>query len=241
MKTTTRANGNITITLPDEASAPIDIPDLPQRKRRSAKAHEAPIDQEINALLSALTEDETRGEGTEDFQVLDLSEYQAVVSPDLHLIYGEDGTDLSGRVTVAKARIAPVGFQGSVSSSRDVIVVDTDGKQEKNGLPLSLDLELIMGKEVEVDAFGVKGLLDGSLKINQKPGQVMTGLGSLNLRDGTFVFKGANLKINRGLVFYQGGPIDDPGLDVQADKEVNDKEVGIQLTGSVSHMEMNLF
>ena len=176
-----------------------------------------------------------------DFQVLDLSEYQAVVSPDLHLIYGEDGTALSGRVTVAKARIAPVGFQGSVSSSRDVIVVDTDGKQEKNGLPLSLDLELIMGKEVEVDAFGVKGLLDGSLKINQKPGQVMTGLGSLNLRDGTFVFKGANLKINRGLVFYQGGPIDDPGLDVKADKEVNDKEVGIQLTGSVSHMEMNLF
>jgi len=179
-----------------------------------------------------------KGEG---FQILDLSEYQAVVSPDLHFTYGEAGTALSGRVTVAKARIAPVGFQGSVSSSRDVIVVDADGEQERNGLPLSLDLEIIMGKEVEVDAFGVKGHLDGSLKINQKPGQVMTGLGSLNLRDGTFVFKGANLKINRGLVFYQGGPIDDPGLDVQANKEINDKEVGIQLTGTISHMEMKLF
>jgi len=177
----------------------------------------------------------------EDFQVVDLAEYQAAVSPDLHLVYGEAGTVLSGTVAVARARIAPVGFQGSVSSSRDVVVIDADGEQKKNGLPLSLDLEVVLGQEVEVDAFGVKGYLDGRLKINQEPGQIMTGLGSLSLRDGTFVFKSANLKVNRGLVFYQGGPIDEPGLDVQAGKEVDNKEVGVQVTGTVSRMEMNLF
>ena len=177
----------------------------------------------------------------EDFKAVDLAEYQATVSPDLHFVYEADGTALNGTVTVEKARIAPVGFQGSVSSSRDVVVVDAEGEQEKKTLTLSLDLTVVMGKEVEVDAFGVKGHLDGRLKISQDPGQAMTGLGSLNLRDGTFVFKSVDLKINRGLVFYQGGPIDDPGLDVQANKEVDDKEVGVRLTGSVSHMEMNLF
>jgi translocation and assembly module TamB len=176
-----------------------------------------------------------------DFLAVDLSEYRAVVSPDLHFVYGEAGTALNGTVTVEKARIAPTGSRGTVSSSRDVVVVDADGEQEKKTLPLSLDLEMVMGEEVEVDAFGVKGHLDGSLKISQEPGQIMTGLGSLNLRDGTFTFKGTSLKINRGLVFYQGGPLEDPGLDVQAGKEVDDKVVGIQLTGSVSRMDMKLF
>jgi translocation and assembly module TamB len=176
-----------------------------------------------------------------DFQAVDLSEYKALISPDLHFVYGKAGIALSGTVTVAKAGIAPTGFQGSVSASRDVILLDADDDREKNTLPLSLDLAVVMGKEVEIDAFGVKGHLDGTLKISQEPGQAITGLGSLNLSDGTFTFKGTSLKINRGLVFYQGGPIDDPGLDVQAVKEVDDKEVGVQLTGSVSRMEMKLF
>jgi translocation and assembly module TamB len=176
-----------------------------------------------------------------DFLAVDLSEYRAVVSPDLHFVYGEAGTALSGTVRIEKARIAPAGFAGTVTSSRDVVVIDADGEQEKKTLPLSLDLVIVMGKEVELDAFGVKGYLDGRLKISQKPGQVMTGLGSLNLRDGTFILNSTDLKINRGLVFYQGGAIDDPGIDVQAGKEVDNKEVGVQLTGSVSKMEMNLF
>jgi len=176
-----------------------------------------------------------------DFLAVDLSEYRAVISPDLHFVYGETGTTLSGTVMVENGRIAPAGFEGSVSSSRDVVVIHTDGEQEKKTLPLTLNLALIMGKEVEVDAFGVKGYLDGRLKIGQEPGQTMTGLGSLNLRDGTFVFKSTNLTINRGLVFYQGGPIDDPGIDVQANKEVDSKEVGVRMTGSVSKMEINLF
>ncbi len=176
-----------------------------------------------------------------DFQAVHLSEYQATVSPDLRLVYGRTGTAVSGTVMVSRALLAPLGFSGSVSSSRDVVVVDADGAVKGSGLPLSLDVDLVLGEAVRVDAFGVKGLLDGRLKIQQEPGQVMTGLGSLKLREGTFVFKGAELNIDRGLVYYQGGPIDDPGLDVRAKKEVDDTEVGVQLTGTVAQMEMNLF
>ncbi len=176
-----------------------------------------------------------------DFQVVNISEYKATVSPDLHLVYGQDGTQLSGTVSVPIAKIAPARFEGSIAPSRDVVVIDADDEQEKKSLPLSLDVEVVMGKEVTVDAYGVKGNLNGSLKISQEPGQNITGLGSLNLRDGTFTYSGTTLKIKRGLVFYQGGPIDDPGLDVRADKEVDDKKVGIQLTGSASRMEMKLF
>ncbi len=176
-----------------------------------------------------------------DFPAVDLLEYTAVVSPDLHLIYGEKGIVLNGTVTVPKAHIAPAGFQGSVSSSPDVVLVDANGEQENGTLPMSLDIAVVLGDEVDVDAFGLKGNLDGQLRINQDPGQAITGLGSLNLHDGTFTFSGTSLEINRGLVFYQGGSIEDPGLDVRARKKVSDMTVGVQVTGSVSRMEMNLF
>ncbi|MBU1234793.1 MAG: translocation/assembly module TamB domain-containing protein [Proteobacteria bacterium] len=176
-----------------------------------------------------------------DFQGVDLTEYKALISPDLRFVYEDDGATLSGTLTVPKAHIAPIGFQGSVSSSQDVVLVDENGEQEKGGLPLSLDLTVALGKDVKVDAFGLKGNLDGQLEINQDPGQAVTGLGNLNLRDGTFTFSDTTLAITRGLVFYQGGHIDDPGLDVRARKTVQDMEVGVQVTGSVSRMEINLF
>jgi translocation and assembly module TamB len=46
----------------------------------------------------------------ERFQAANLPEYQAVISPNLHLVYGKSGAALSGSVAVPKAKIAPLGF-----------------------------------------------------------------------------------------------------------------------------------
>ncbi|RWX43862.1 hypothetical protein H206_02356 [Candidatus Electrothrix aarhusensis] len=150
-----------------------------------------------------------------NFQAADLPEYRAVISPDLRLRYAETGSRLSGTVTLDKAEIAPTGFSGAVSSSSDVIVID-DEQAVKGASPMHLDLKVIMGKEVLVNTFGLKGFLDGSLKIKAKPSSSITGLGNLDLRDGTFDFEGNMLQLTQGRVFYQGGPIDNPGLDIQA-------------------------
>ena len=175
-----------------------------------------------------------------NFLAADLPEYRAVISPDLRLRYAETETRLSGTVTLDKAEIAPTGFSGAVSSSGDVIVVD-DEQAAKGTSPMHLDLKVIMGEKVAVDAFGLKGFLDGSLKIKAKPGRPITGLGNLELRDGTFDFEGNTLQLTQGRVFYQGGPIDNPGLDIQASREIDKVELGVRLTGTVNNMEMRLF
>jgi len=176
-----------------------------------------------------------------DFQAAHLPEYKISISPDLQLQYRKNGASLSGTVTIPRAVIAPEEFTDSISSSRDIVVEDAEDKAQKKNIPLTLDINLVMGPDVKVDVHGVQGALDGSLKIRQDTGRNMIGLGSLSLRDGTFTFRDTTLEIRRGLVFYQGGSLDDPGLDVRAEKKVDDKEVGIQLTGSVSAMEMELF
>ncbi|CAK8712461.1 MAG: autotransporter secretion inner membrane protein TamB [Candidatus Electronema aureum] len=175
------------------------------------------------------------------FQAVDLPEYQVWVSPDLRLGYGKRGTTLTGTLAVPKARIAPTGFSGAATSSKDVIVIDSEGKPPENTLPLSVEVALALGNEVAVDAFGLKGFLDGDLKINAKPDRAVTALGTLSLRDASVDFEGVSLQLNEGRIFYQGGPIDNPGLDIRASRKVNKVEAGIHLTGNASNMDMKLF
>lgn len=104
-----------------------------------------------------------------------------------------------------------------------------------------LDLKVIMGEDVLVDTFGLKGYLDGSLKILAKPGRPVTGLGNLALRDGTFDFEGNILELSQSRVFYQGGPIEDPGLDILATRKLEKVELGVRLTGTANNMTMRLF
>ncbi|WP_420207882.1 translocation/assembly module TamB domain-containing protein [Candidatus Electronema sp. JC] len=177
----------------------------------------------------------------ENFQAAALPEYNVLISPDLKLRHSGKGTVLSGRIAVPKAKIAPKGFSGAVSSSKDVAVVDGEDGPAANSLPFSASVALDMGKKVEVDAFGFKGFLDGGLKISAKPEQTVTALGAIYLRDASVDFEGVALQLNEGRIFYQGGPIDQPGLDIRASKTVNKVEAGIHLTGGVDDMNIKLF
>uniref|UniRef100_UPI004056EBFD translocation/assembly module TamB domain-containing protein n=1 Tax=Candidatus Electronema sp. TaxID=2698783 RepID=UPI004056EBFD len=177
----------------------------------------------------------------ENFQAADLPEYNVLISPDLKLQHSGKGTVLSGKIAVPKAKIAPKGFSGSVSSSKDVTVVDGEDGPAANSLPFSASVALDMGKDVAVDAFGFKGFLDGSLKISAKPEQTVTALGAIYLRDASVDFEGVALQLTEGRIFYQGGPIDQPGLDIRASKTVNKVEAGIHLTGGVDDMNIKLF
>jgi translocation and assembly module TamB len=66
-------------------------------------------------------------------------------------------------------------------------------------------------------------------------------IGTLSLRDTSVAFEGVALQLNEGRIFYQGGPIDKPGLDIRASRKVNEVEAGIHLTGSVDDMNVKLF
>lgn len=180
----------------------------------------------------------------ENFKVVNLDGYQAKISPDIRLLYNnKDGISLDGTVTVPKAYIAPTELQrGAVAGSADMVVIDYEGQEErKQNLPLSFDLAVIIGESVLIDAFGLQGRLAGSLKIVGNPAKAATAFGNLQLHDGTFIFSDAELEISRGLIFYQGGAVTNPGLDIRAERKVAGKEVGVLITGTASHMEFDLF
>ena len=71
MKKITRAAGNVTFTLPDSASDPGDFSVSGKRQRRGAQTATEATNQELAALLTALTEDDEQGREEHDYQLLD--------------------------------------------------------------------------------------------------------------------------------------------------------------------------
>ena len=71
MKKFTRAAGNITFTLPESASDPRDVSVASTRKQRGIAPTAGAVNQEIENLLTALTEDTQRGVKSQEFQVFD--------------------------------------------------------------------------------------------------------------------------------------------------------------------------
>lgn len=183
------------------------------------------------------------------FTAVKLPEYEVMVNPDVQFVFNRETGRLSGNIEVPKARIAPEGFAAAASESKDVVYVDQREDEQNLSWPLVTDLDITLGEEVLVDSFGLYGYLHGELEVNGEPGEDLTGYGQLNLDKGTFSIYGRVLDIERGRVSFTGGPIENPFLDVRAQRSVNEKvagrsggwTVGVDVSGTVDDMHFALF
>jgi translocation and assembly module TamB len=115
-----------------------------------------------------------------------------------------------------------------------VVVLDPvkPGTQEL-ATPLALDLTLALGKDVRLDGFGLAGTLGGSLHVRRTPPRDMTASGTLEV-GGRYTAYGQKLDITRGRLSWSNSAIDDPLLDVRAEREIGDTTAGIDVTGHAS-------
>ena len=180
------------------------------------------------------------------FEIADLRELHAIINSDLELTIGSGGGSLSGQVFIPSALIAPEEMTGSVSESRDVIFVDEQEAASK--WPFGLSLKVDLGGDVRVDGYGVNGNLRGELAVADGRGGSIAGRGELYLDQGTFSVYDRSLEISRGRVLFNGGPIDNPGLDISARRVIKENPlsreeiiVGIIVTGSVHDYKVELF
>jgi translocation and assembly module TamB len=183
-----------------------------------------------------------------DFLLVDLPEYVLRVSPDVRFLFNKDKGEITGRVTVPYALITPEEMTGSVKESSDVVFIEGEQEIKETGWPFYLDLNVELGEDVSVDGYGLTGKLGGELDVKISPGDFITGVGELLLQDGVFTIYGRSLNIERGVVKFTGGPIDNPGIDVRAKKTVSDKEakgegytVGIDISGLMQDLKFQLF
>nr|WP_240191949.1 translocation/assembly module TamB domain-containing protein [Desulforhopalus vacuolatus] len=182
-----------------------------------------------------------------DFTAVSQPEYTFEVNPDLHFQFNAKGGRLSGKVAVASGEVDLNNFTPSVSASEDVVLVNKNGA-EKTGWPISLDVDVALQDAVKVKGYGLSGMLSGNLVVHREPEDVFTGKGLLQLKKAKISMYGRTLDITRGNITFSGGPIDNPGIDVRAQKTMTDEQtlgegytVGIDVSGLVQSLQYHLF
>ncbi len=181
-----------------------------------------------------------------DCELLNRRAIQAVADPQLELKLGPDGGSLTGKVAVSKALIEVEKIDRSASESSDVVFIDEVEKTSQ--WPFHYDIDVALGDQIEVTGSGLSARLGGLLKVVSSPDGTTAGRGFLDIIDGSYEVYGSPLQINRGRLTFDGGPVDNPSLDIQASKLIKESrfgyegvEAGVKITGSASDYEMELY
>jgi translocation and assembly module TamB len=181
-----------------------------------------------------------------DAELLKRRAITLTADPDLMLKIGPAGGSLVGRVAVSQALIEVEKIDRSASESSDVVFVDAAA--QSSSWPFHYDIDVALGEDVQVKGHGLAGRLEGQLNVASNPSNITVGRGFLDIADGSFAIYGSPLTIARGRLSFNGGPVDNPGLDIKASKKVEEAgfgsegvEVGVYVTGSAAYFEMELF
>ncbi|KJR98403.1 MAG: hypothetical protein VR65_20450 [Desulfobulbaceae bacterium BRH_c16a] len=184
----------------------------------------------------------------DNFLLVNLPEYTFRVTPDILFKFSKDKGEISGLVKVPYGLITPEEMSDSVQASEDVILVNGRTEIRENDWPFPLDLDVQVGDDVRIKGYGLDGRLTGQLNVKTTRDELLTGKGELDLVEGTFSLYGRSLDIERGRVLFTGGPIENPGIDVRAQKKVGEEEakgsgytVGVDISGLVQDLQYHLF
>ncbi|MDH4048247.1 MAG: translocation/assembly module TamB domain-containing protein [Gammaproteobacteria bacterium] len=176
--------------------------------------------------------------------VLNWPDYRLVASPDLVVTGGEAGIKASGRISVDSAEVSVSKLpEGAVSPSEDVTVVGRD-EIERNVIPVSGNVELLLSENVHISAFGLDTKVEGKLRFDLQDNREPRAEGKLELVDGVFSAYGQRLTIEEGTMTFTG-PLDDPVIYVRAIREIEDLsgtiKAGIELRGRAQNLTSSVF
>ncbi len=167
------------------------------------------------------------------------------ISPDIQLHFNPDALDISGEIKVPSGNIKVVQLPaGGVSVSSDVVFSDSISEQEVKASPMALsaNLNIDVGDKLAIDGMGLKGMLVGTLRMQQAPQKPPQLFGDIKVVNGSYKFMGQTLKIATGAVQFVG-PMQIPNLNIEAIREIRDEDItaGVRITGTPKKPIVTLF
>lgn len=168
--------------------------------------------------------------------VVNTHEFQIQATPKLLLDYNKNMLNISGNLLIPHAAIKIFSFSNSISLTRDA-VFERQKTSYTPPLATKMDVLVTMGDNVDLTAKGLHATLTGSVQIKQTPQSAMSAVGELNVLKGQYKAYGQNLSIEQGELFFTGGAIDNPGINLRASKEIRTET--INTSSSTSLLDFN--
>ncbi len=196
-------------------------------------------------LLTEQPEASLRVQG-DSFLLVNTPDARIFVSPDLTIAATMERVDVTGDVRVPRAAITPVTPPSTaVAVSSDEVLLT--GEEDELEAPLTEQafharVRLVLGDNVTFDGYGLTARLRGNVEASQSPGTPLTGTGEINLIDGEYRAYGQGLVIETGNIYFAGGPITEPALDIRAVRRPRAGiVVGAHVVGTLEEPTFTLF
>ncbi|MDQ2075993.1 translocation/assembly module TamB domain-containing protein [Marinimicrobium sp. ABcell2] len=199
----------------------------------------------LEAALERLGEPDWQGQASltgENFQALNTREITALLTPDLTLRVSAEELRLEGSATIpeARANIQTIPETATQVSGDVVVRQELEEEEAEPGIPVFVDLRLILGDEVHFEGFGLTSRLSGELGLLKTPTRDLFTTGEVGVAEGRYEAYGQDLTIERGRLIFQG-PYDNPGLDIRAERTVEQYVVGLEIGGSLQSPRSRVF
>jgi translocation and assembly module TamB len=168
----------------------------------------------------------------ERFQSVYLPELQILSSPNLTFEGVPGRLNIRGDVLLPELIIVSQPARAAALPSRDVVLEGTPKSAEK-AFPLVLDVQvrMVLGERVLAKVEGIDAQLDGSIDLVLRSLDKITSRGEIRVVKGRYKAYGMDLEIARGRLFYSGGPVNQPTLDILAIRTVGDVRAGVTAGG----------
>ncbi|WP_227369530.1 translocation/assembly module TamB domain-containing protein [Halomonas sp. M20] len=208
--------------------------------------------------------------GTDDPLLVVLPDFGRLrVAPDLEIRATPELLRIGGQVRIPWARLSVAGTPPSaIAPSSDAVVITREDEEEARrkaeqaaeqagqrageatsqaldeaGMQLDVDVELVLGPDVQLEAYGLETSLNGTLQVRQGSGPVQL-FGDVNLEDGRYQAFGQDLIIRRGQVLFSG-PASQPRLQFEAIRNPDVTEdgviAGLRVTGPAEQPRLKIF
>lgn len=152
--------------------------------------------------------------------IINTDEFQINASPKLQIKYDKDLLKILGTVLIPSAKIKIQSFSNSIGLSNDVVFEQKEKTPPSSPLRSQIDIQVSTGDQVEISAKGLHATLAGTVNIKQSPQSPLSASGELNVIEGAYKAYGQDLAIDQGELFFTGGSIDNPGINLRASKTI---------------------
>lgn len=99
---------------------------------------------------------------------------------------------------------------------------------------------MVLGERVSLEGFGFSTKLSGNLRLRGDGHSPLSAFGEVSLREGRYEAYGQALQIARGRLVFTGA-LDNPVLEVRAERTVGEYLAGLELLGSLQQPRSRVY
>ena len=184
-----------------------------------------------------------------DFQVVYTPELQVRAAPHLTFSGTPDKLTIRGEVKLPELLIFGPPAGNFILPSSDVVFVEKRSsmstKQQSEVITFmpvfDAKVRLTLGDRALVRMKGIDAKLAGGIDMEFQKLDAIASKGEIRVVEGSYKTYGVSLQIMRGRLFYDGGPINQPALDILALRSVADVKAGVTIGGALRTPAIKLY